>query len=92
MAQRTAHIVFAGGGFITPARTPYECELLNEHVLASVHHKQQMRIDIGRKSWLVKQADPNDPVACSACDRPVNAAVCHEFGSSAAFCVACALR
>lgn len=89
---RTAHIVFRDGGFIAPARTPYECQLLKEHVLASVHHKEQMRIDIGRQNWLVKRADIEHRIVCSFCDRPINAAVCHELGSPVAFCVACALR
>ena len=92
MRRGPAHIVFSGGGLIVPAWTPYERQLLTEHILASVHHKQQVRVSIGRRAWLVEQADEERPIVCSLCDRPINHAVCHELGSPAAFCVACALQ
>ncbi len=92
MAPQIAHIVFPDGGLIVPARTPYDRQLLQEHVLASVHHRQLLRINIGPDGWAVKRAKPRHPIVCGLCDRRITHAVCHEVGSPVPFCVACALR
>lgn len=92
MRRGTAHILFASGGLIVPARTAYERQLLREHVLASVHHRQQVQVSLGRHAWLVTQATPEHTVVCTSCDRQINHAVCHQVGSSAASCVVCALQ
>ncbi len=92
MARQIAHIVFPDGGLIVPARTPYDRQLLQEHVLASVHHRQPLRVNVGRDAWVVKRADAEHPMVCGSCDRRINHAVCHESGGPVPFCVACALR
>lgn len=92
MAGRTAHLDFGGGGLIVPARTPYDRQLLREHVLASVQQGRRIRLTVFGKTWLIVQAEaPQSPVVCAACERPINNAVCYAPGAATAHCVACAL-
>ena len=93
MAVKTAHLDFGGGGLIVPARTPYDRQLLKEHVLASVQQRRKIRLAVSGKTWLIVQADGECAALCTVCQRPINHAVCYEHaaGGAPSYCVACAL-
>ncbi|MFI5394698.1 MAG: hypothetical protein ACHQ9S_04125 [Candidatus Binatia bacterium] len=89
----TAHIVFAGGGLVLPARTPYELQILREYVLDRARHKEQMRINVGRKTWIVERASEDRPFACARCKRQqLTVAALRKPGNETTYCVACSLR
>jgi hypothetical protein len=87
-----AHMTFAGGGLVLPARTPYERELLREHVLSYARDKNPLQLTVGRTTWVIDRPSANRPVVCERCQRQLTAAALHTPQSSECYCVACALR
>lgn len=61
-----AHICFEGGGLILPVQTPYERELLFEHVEVSAKRHGCVRLDVNRRHWTINM--PNGlREACAGC-------------------------
>lgn len=87
-----AHLTFDGGGLVLPARTPYERELLREHVLSYARHKEQMQLAVDRRTWVIDRPSANRPFVCDRCQRQLTAAALHTPQSRAFYCVACALH
>ena len=63
-----AHISFAGGGLIVPAQTPYECELLVEHIEASTRRHGYVRLDVNRRHWTISMNNGLGAV-CASCSQ-----------------------
>lgn len=91
--SRLAHLVFSEEGFILPADTPYERELVIEHAIGLVHAKRNVQITIGSKRWIVTLVDMQCPMGeCSSCQKPINDIICRlrqSLGSR--YCIICAL-
>jgi hypothetical protein len=66
--QGNAHISFAGGGLILPAQTPYDRELVFEHIEASA--KQHARIELSAKGrhWTISLKSAHREL-CARCSR-----------------------
>lgn len=66
-----AHITFRQGGLILPASTPYDRQLLFEHV--AQYAKQHGRIGLGldRRQWIVAQVE-DTPQACATCNQQIH--------------------
>jgi TPP-dependent indolepyruvate ferredoxin oxidoreductase alpha subunit len=94
VAASVAHISFAGGGFIVAAHTPYERQLLVEHVLDRARTHQRVQVAVGRQTWLIERPDGQTRPRCDGCKRCINVATCRSRhdSASAVYCVACALR
>ena len=92
MAAGTAYIVFAGGGLILPAHTPYDRQVLRDHVLNHVRHKEVLRINVDRKTWLVDRSGERRKFVCEHCKRQLTVAALHAPHSAICLCVSCALR
>lgn len=88
----TAHITFVGGGFLLPARTPYDRQILTEHVLNRARHVEQLQVKVGRKTWLVDRPHEQRPFVCGLCKRQLRVAALHAPPSENVYCVACALQ
>ena len=88
----TAHLTFVGGGLLLPARTPYERQLLQEHVLDRARHKDQLRVRVDRKDWTVERPTAEHPFVCGRCKRQLTVAALHTPRQPETYCVACALR
>jgi hypothetical protein len=91
MAQ-IAHISYAGGGLIIPARSPYDRQEMVAHVLGTARSKQKVMVTVGRGTWNLRPADQNSPALCKHCERPINSVVCEPLtqGHKTMFCVVCA--
>jgi hypothetical protein len=87
----TAHLKFAGGGLFLPASTPYEREMIREHLLDHLRHEENLQLNIGHKTWLVERSSAEHPIRCGTCKRQLVAAL-HTRASDTYYCVACALR
>ena len=87
--KRIAHISFEGGGFIVPAQTPYDREVLIEHVEASTRRHGVIRLDVNNRRWEVcrNTANPEVRAACSRC--PANST--YQFDGRV-LCGECARR
>lgn len=91
MVAEIAHIVFAGGGLFLPARTPYDRQLLREHVRDTVHHKLQMQLNVDDRTWRVELPDDQRTAVCDRCGRPINHAACRRSDAPSGYCIACAV-
>lgn len=88
----TAHITFVGGGLLLPASTPYDRQVLREHVLNRARHAQELQVKVGRKTWRVERPTEQRPFTCGFCKRQLSVAALQVPPSDAVYCVACALR
>jgi hypothetical protein len=88
----TALITFVGGGLLLPARTPYDRQVLREHVLNRARNVEQLQVKVGRKTWLVDRPHEQRPLVCGLCKRQLTVAALHAPPSENVYCVACALR
>ena len=66
-----AHISFEGGGLIVPAQTPYEREMLFEHVEVSTKRYGRVWLDVNRGHWTISLRN-GDREACASCSRWLN--------------------
>jgi hypothetical protein len=64
-----AHISFAGGGLIVPAQTPYERELLVEHIEASTRRHGSVQLEVNRRHWTVVSLSKGHREGCATCSR-----------------------
>ena len=66
-----ARVSFPGGGLIVPAHTPYDRELLFEHVEACAKQHGCVRLDWRHEHWTVSVSNGQREV-CAACRRSLN--------------------
>ena len=91
MAKGIAHVSFVGGGTFLPARSPYDRQLLAEHVIERVRTKGQVQVLMGDHLWMM-QRNRGTTTYCARCGAA--AVIACQFGGSrgACYCVACALE
>jgi hypothetical protein len=93
MAAGMAHILFPGGGMFLSAGTPYERQVLIEHILGHVRSKRILEVKADRRRWLVERADDQQgEVVCGRCKRKILDAVCRGQRDDTLYCVVCALK
>ncbi len=91
MAKGIAHVSFTGGGIFLPARSPYDRQLLAEHVRERVQAKGQVQVLMGDHLWMMHR-HRGTTTYCAWCGEAASIA-CHFGGSGdACYCVACALE
>ncbi len=90
-ASMTAHVTFAGGGLVLPARTAYDRQLLRDHILNSLRREDEVLISVGAETWTVERPIRGHRPNCEGCRRQLAAAVLHKADTDASYCVACAL-
>lgn len=88
----TAHLTFAGGGLLLPARTAYDRQVLREHVLNRARHVEHLQVKVGRTTWMVERRSEARPLVCGVCKRRLMVAGLHAPPKHDVYCVACALR
>jgi hypothetical protein len=87
--RSVAHISFEGGGLIVPAQTPYERELLFEHLEISAKRHGCVRLDVNRAHWTISLRD-GDQEACALCRRGLGSLI-YRFEDQT-LCGQCARR
>lgn len=69
--KHVAHISFEGGGTILPARTPYDHQLLMEHLEVSTRRHGAIRLELRHRQWSITVNDgPAEP--CTTCTLPAD--------------------
>ena len=63
-----AHISYEGGGLIIPVHTPYERQLLVEHVEASTKRHGCIRLEVNRRHWTISMNNGRRSV-CALCSQ-----------------------
>ena len=89
--EMTAHLTFAGGGMLLPASTPYERQVLREYALNLIRSKQNVRIEVDRKTWLLECLSGERSALCRRCKQELKVAALHRAGHKGRYCAACAL-
>lgn len=87
----TAHLTFPGGGLLLPASTPYERQMLREYALNLIRVKENVRIEVDRKTWMVERLSEDHPAPCRRCKQDVKVAALYQPGQRARYCAGCAL-
>jgi hypothetical protein len=67
-----ARISFQGGALFVPAKTPYEREVLFEHLDLYAKRHGTIRVELDRREWTVRQTE-KEQVVCAACGHRVDA-------------------
>lgn len=87
-----ARISFQGGGLIIPSKTPYERQLLFEHVAQYAKRHGRVRVELDRQRWTVTAVDDRSQV-CEICNqRPDNLSYVSQARSLCHPCARRALR
>ncbi len=84
-----AHISFKGGGLIVPVETPYERELLFEHVEVSTKRHGGVRLRLNSRLWTISLSNGH-PEVCGACRQSMDTLTYRFDGESR--CARCARR
>lgn len=90
MTRGIAHVSFVGGGIFLPARSPYDRQLLAEHVQSRVRAKGKVQVLVDDQRWMVHRGPGSGLICCSQCGGTVNSACYLGAGSGTPYCLACA--
>jgi hypothetical protein len=90
MNSVVAHISFAGGGLLLPARTPYEQELLVEHVLERARRNGAVRVVVHGQTWQVNYKGEGLTQGCVRCGRGLQSTWGATAPGGESYCVRCA--
>ncbi len=89
VARGMAHVSYAGGGIFLPVRSPYDRQMLVEHVGECVRAKGQVQVLLGHQRWLVHRN--RGATFCAGCGCPAACACTAGPDTSVVYCVKCAL-
>jgi hypothetical protein len=84
-----ARISFLGGALFVPVKTPYERELLFEHLALYAKLHGQVRLELNRREWTVRRTDVHSG-QCGSCGRGLES-LAYALGSRS-LCSNCARR
>jgi hypothetical protein len=84
-----AHISFEGGGLIVPAHTPYDRQLLFEHLEVSTRQHGAVRLAFNHRLWTISATTGQHGV-CTACRRSLDGRTYRFDGQT--LCGPCARR
>jgi hypothetical protein len=90
LAKGIAHLSFAGGGMFIPARSPYDRQLLAEHVLNRVRLKGSVQVLVDDRRWLVNLLRHRRASGCSRCGCSVTSVCSDAAADTVVYCVRCA--
>jgi len=88
LAPGVAHISYRGGGMFLPVRTPYDRQVLVEHITDRVRNKSRVQVLIDKHRWLIDRFGAAS-VHCSSCGQSLDAACYDPLEDSTAFCIDC---
>lgn len=79
-----AHVSFCRGATFLPARSPYDCETLIDHVTHAVRTQGRAQVLVHDQTWQVHLVTNFDsPATCSRCCQRLEA-ICHCSGETTA--------
>ena len=91
IANGIAHVSFPGGGTFVPARTPYDRQILIEHVVDRVRTKGHVQVLVDDQRWLVRLLRDPSTARCGSCAKGLNAVCYATAPDEMVYCVRCAL-
>ena len=85
-----ARISFHGGALFVPAKTPYEREVLFEHLDLYAKRHGIVRVELNRHEWTVCRREGDKLLLCSDCSRRLDS-LSYALGGRT-LCAFCAKR
>lgn len=86
-----AHVSFAGGGAFLPARTPYDLQMLVEHVLRLVRASGEVQVLVDDRRWIVHLRSGASTAWCSCCGYSLGSVFYSNGDAKDVCCAECAL-
>jgi len=90
LAPGIAHVSFPGGGTFLPARTPYDLQVLAEHVADGVRTNGQAQVLIKNQRWTARVGLIPPLPGCAGCGNSLSVACCSNAPEGLLYCVKCA--
>jgi len=85
-----ARISFQGGALFVPVKTPYDREVLFEHVDLYAKRHGTVRVELNRREWRVSKSEGDTPPTCADCNRRLDSLTYALGGRN--LCAFCAKR
>ena len=86
-----AQVQGASGTFVLPAHTPYERQMLREHLAGRVGHLSTLTLGIYGKRWIITRHNATNSL-CASCTRSVGRLSCNQDDGGCTTCIDCAMR
>ena len=71
MAAVSAQILSGTGALILPADSPYDRQLLIEHVLSRARRTQHVQVRVDRTTWLIEPPTSQPSAVCGGCTQRI---------------------
>jgi len=86
-----AQVQGVSGTFVVPAHTPYDRQMLREHLAGRIGHLSTVTLGVHGKQWTITQHDAPSS-RCATCTRSVGRLSCNQDDGSCSTCIDCAMR
>ncbi len=90
IADGIAHVSFPGGGMFLPVRTPYDRQILVEHVGAYLNANGRVQVLVEGQRWMVQLTRDSPVPSCSSCGCSMDSACNSSVHREAVYCMMCA--
>ena len=90
MTSGIAQILFRNGGVFLPARSPYDREIVMEHVTDRARTAGEAEVLLDGQRWKVQLQRGQPAVLCAHCGIAANPTCYATHNGKAAHCVKCA--
>src|SRR5690242_6101556 len=91
LPKAIAHVSFPGGGIFLPARSPYDLQMLTEHIADRVRSKGHVQVLLDEQRWMVHLNRGPIRICCASCGDSADSTCYRAPDGDAAYCVPCAL-
>ena len=87
----TAQVQGVSGTFVVPVCTPYERQMLREHLARRVGHLSTLTLGMHGKRWIITRHNATNS-RCANCTRSVGRLSCNQDDGGCPTCIDCAMR
>lgn len=90
-ALNIAHVQDGTGTFVLPAHSPYDRQILREHIEKVTRRVARLTLGVQGTQWIVTRGAPSDS-RCACCTESVGALSCSRSTDTDTTCIDCAMR
>jgi hypothetical protein len=86
-----AQVQGLSGTFVAPAHSPYDRQIVREHVERLAGHVSTLTLGLHGTRWTITRRSTADS-RCTSCTQPLGRLSCRRGSDADASCIDCALR
>lgn len=90
-AAYVAHVQGESGTFVVPAHSPYDRQMLREHVERLAGRAATLTLGMHGTRWIITRPTPADS-RCTTCTQFLGRLRCSRRHDAAAMCIDCAMQ